>query len=54
MGFPYFDMEFSTFRLISVSNAGKPISLFTKSLERNCKNKNVLKFDVEKDDRIIF
>ena len=29
-------------------------ALFKKRLERNCKSKNVLEFDEEKDGRIIF
>ena len=29
-------------------------ALFTKGLERNCKNKNTLEFDIEKDDLIFF
>ena len=40
MGFPAFEME------KAIPNAGK------KGLERNCKNKNVLELDVEKDCRI--
>ena len=29
-------------------------ALFKRGLERNCKNKDVLEFDVEKNDRIFF
>ena len=29
-------------------------ALFKRGLERNCKNKNVLEFDVEKDGGVVF
>ena len=51
MGFPYFDMEFSTrfpYSEVVFSTISKG------GLERNCKIKNLLEFDVERDGGIVF
>ena len=65
MGFPALEMNLcGKFKIRKSSNkfhikVGKPLSklqtaLFKRGSERNCKNKNVLEFDVEKDGGIIF